>query len=137
MKELDFVDKSSRSIGIGVKDIMDDIREQLVVVSGKEVPLYEIENTRESKTISLKGQTYDMSSFYHRSCNSIFMKIKAICDYIWDNEQTIGTYIITGGGVNLLGNLFKSVYGTKVNVILADDSQFANVKGYYKYVKKG
>lgn len=136
MKELDFVDKSSRSINIGVKDIMDDIREQLVVASSEEVPLYEIEATRETKSIFLKGKTYDLSSFYQRSCNSIFTKIKTICDAIWDREQTIGTYIITGGGVHLVGNLFKSIYGTRVNVHLINDAQFANVKGYYKYVKK-
>lgn len=136
MKSLDFVAKSSRSINKGVKDIMNNVREQVVALANEEIPLHAIEDTRETKTISIKGKTYDLTPMYTRACNALFMEIKAITDFVWEKEPTISTYIITGGGVHLLGNMFKSAYGSTVNVMLNEDPQFGNVKGYLKYFAK-
>jgi len=134
MKELDYVDRSSRSISIGIKDIYDDVREALQEMSKEEVPLYKIEETRDSKKISLKGVEYDLFNAYNHACRVVFSKIKTIIDPLSDREQTISNYVITGGGVHLLGDLFKTIY-TNVNIIVLDNAQMANVLGYAKYAK--
>jgi hypothetical protein len=83
----------------------------------------------------LKGQEYDLFNAYNHACRVVFQKIKTIIDPISDREQTISTYVITGGGVNLLGDLFKTIY-SNVNIIVLENAQMSNVLGYYKYANR-
>jgi len=135
IRNLEYIDKSSRSIAIGVKDLLEMIREEIAKEAKEELALYEIEDyiTKGKTEIPLRGRKIDISKVLAWASSTIFSKLKTVSDYLWDKEKTIDLYLITGGGSILLGKLFRDVYGKKVSVVFADDPSFSNVVGFYKY----
>lgn len=47
------------------------------------------------------------------------------------NRDSVDKFVITGGGVNIVKDYFSEVFGES-NVIVASNSQLANLEGYYK-----
>lgn len=47
------------------------------------------------------------------------------------NRDSVDKFVVTGGGVNIVKDYFLEVFGES-NVILASNSQLANLEGYYK-----
>lgn len=135
VRNLEYIDKSSRSISIGVKDLLELLREEVALAVKEELALYELEDfvIDEKKKISLRGKTLDIESMINKDKITIFSKLKTISDYFWDKERAIDMYIVTGGGSHLFGELFKKVYGSKTHIELVKNPSFANVSGFYKY----
>src|SRR5699024_5724905 len=47
------------------------------------------------------------------------------------NRGSVDKFVVTGGGVNIIKDYFTEVFGES-NIVFAENSQTANLKGYYK-----
>ncbi|HLQ83914.1 MAG TPA: hypothetical protein VK121_08780 [Pseudogracilibacillus sp.] len=47
------------------------------------------------------------------------------------NRDSVDKFVVTGGGVNIIKDYFTEVFGES-NIVFAENSQTANLKGYYK-----
>jgi len=140
LKGIEYIEKSSRSSNTAMSSVFSYISSRLAEHSGIEIPVWKIEpvisGDSKEMLIRLEGKTYKLDNIYQQAIDAIFEELMAAAKGLWRTEHQIDTYIIMGGGAKPFAEKFKTTFGTKGSVIIADDPVFSNVKGYYKYGRR-
>jgi plasmid segregation protein ParM len=92
---------------------------------------YELDEIVKKKTIKIAGKNHDISDIVAEAYTNLASKFKTELDSLWDFRE-LDTIILTGGGGEALSEYLIPQFN---NMILAEEAQFSNVKGFWKLAK--
>lgn len=125
---LEFVDRLSSSSNNGMVSAYDIIAAMVRSRYKIDKKDFELDRIVKNKSIKIAGVNYDISDIISEAYFNLATKIKTELDSLWDYRE-LDTIILTGGGGEALSEYLIPKFN---NMILADDAQFANVKGFWK-----
>ena len=128
---LEFVDRLSSSSVNGMVSAYDIIASMIRSRYKIDKKDYELDQIVQNKSIKIAGQIYDISDIISEAYYNLAAKIKTELDSLWDYRE-LDSIILTGGGGEALSEYLIPRFN---NMMLVQDAQFANVKGFWKLAK--
>ncbi len=128
---LEFVDRLSSSSTNGMVSAYDIIASMIRSRYKIDKKDYELDHIVKNKTIRIAGVDHDISDIVSEAYYNLASKIKTELDSLWDYRE-LDTIILTGGGGEALSEFLIPKFN---NMMLVQDAQFANVKGFWKLAK--
>jgi plasmid segregation protein ParM len=138
LRQLEYIQKSSRSIETAVSSVYDMVATKLSDHCGIDVQPYEVEGKLSEGmetgeyTIKIEGNLYDLGKYYKHALEKTFEKLLSFTKSTWKSEYQIDKYILTGGGAMLFGAMFKDSFDTS-SLIVPPEAVYSNVIGYRKF----
>jgi plasmid segregation protein ParM len=128
---LEFVDRLSSSSGSGMVSAYEIIAAMIRNRYKIDKKDYELDQIVKDKTIKIAGVNHDISDIVSEAYYNLAAKIKTELDSLWDYRE-LDAIILTGGGGEALSEYLIPKFN---NMMLVQDAQFANVKGFLKLAK--
>ncbi len=128
---LEFVDRLSSSSSSGMVSAYEIIAAMIRSRFKIDKKDFELDKIVKSKTIKIAGINHDISDIISEAYFNLAAKIKTELDSLWDYRE-LDTIILTGGGGEALSEYLIPKFN---NMMLVQDAQFANVKGFWKLAK--
>ncbi len=132
---LEFVDRLSSSSSSGMVSAYEIIASMIRSKFKIDKKDFELDQIVKNKTIKIAGVNHDISDIISEAFYNLAAKIKTELDSLWDYRE-LDAIILTGGGGEALSEYLIPKFN---NMMLVQDAQFANVKGFWKLArnKKG
>jgi plasmid segregation protein ParM len=132
-----YSERGSRTIDLGISKAFATIAAKLQESSGVNVELYRLYSAVEEGSIKIHGKRYDLKLIVDHAFNQLATRVANEANRLWANDWDIDKVLITGGGGAVLAPyLQKIIKGEVLAIDAAEDTRFANVRGYYKYGKR-
>jgi len=128
---LEFVDRLSSSSNSGMVSAYEIIAAMIRSKYKIDKKDFELDQIVKNKTIKIAGINYDISDIISEAYFNLAAKIKTELDSLWDYRE-LDAIILTGGGGEALSEYLIPKFN---NMMLVQDAQFANVKGFWKLAK--
>ncbi len=128
---LEFVDRLSSSSNSGMVSAYEIIAAMIRSKYKIDKKDFELDQIVKSKTIKIAGVNHDISDMISEAYYNLAAKIKTELDSLWDYRE-LDAIILTGGGGEALSEYLIPKFN---NMMLVQDAQFANVKGFWKLAK--
>lgn len=132
VKNMEFIDKYSRSTNIAMNSVYKAIAEAIFQEFDVYKELYELEEEVQGGVVRIKGVEYDITNLIEAAKKGIANKLVTWIGTIWKNRPEIDEIIIAGGG----GLSLFSHMGGPLDARLSDNPQLAILKGYQKMAKR-
>ncbi len=128
---LEFVDRLSSSSTNGMVSAYEIIAAMIRSRYKIDKKDYELDQIVKNKSIRIAGEDHDISDIISEAYYNLAAKIKTELDSLWDYRE-LDSIILTGGGGEALSEYLIPRFN---NMMLVQDAQFANVKGFWKLAK--
>ena len=130
IKELEFLQKGSGSLEVGVANVLDHIRRVAHEQWGRYLEPSECEGVIESGKVRVKGTMYDVAAICEVAFADVASAIAAFARQLWAGGEALDAVILTGGG----GDLFADLLIAEFSHLSVIDSPFlANAQGFMRY----
>jgi plasmid segregation protein ParM len=134
LDRLQYIDRGSRTLDVGISKAFGIISNKLREKSGVSVELYRLYKSVEAGSIKIRGQEYNFSAIRDQVYSRLAQAIANDVDRLWSEDWDIDTIIFSGGGcIELARFLTPLITGNMIPVHTNVDSRLNNVKGYLKY----
>lgn len=128
---LEFVDRLSSSSNSGMVSAYEIIAAMIRSRYKIDKKDFELDQIVKNKSIKIAGVNHDISDIVSEAYFNLAAKIKTELDSLWDYRE-LDAIILTGGGGESLSEYLIPKFN---NMMLVQDAQFANVKGFFKLAK--
>jgi len=129
---LEIIEKQTIGYDNGVSTAYELIAKDIEKFYNLKTSILNIEIATSIGHIRVFGEDKDISEITSRRLLELATEIKAQAKTLWGNAADLDEIILTGGGANTL----KKYLGIYKHAIVAEDPQFANARGYYKYARR-
>ncbi len=120
----------SGSADIGVLNLIEAVGAALHRELGVEVPAYAIDRALRTRTISVWGKKKDVGALIDAAAESVMERIYREINRKLGSAIDIDRILLVGGGARVFG----TVAGRYPNIQMAPDPEYANARGFVKYL---
>ena len=128
----EYIDRLSFSTTTALSTIYRIVGERLLREYKIDKEDHQLDECINSKTIKIAGQEHDISTLIDNAFRMVAGKIATEIESKWDFKQ-FDRILLTGGGGKTLSPYITNSFP---NMVLVDDAQVANVKGFQKLANK-
>lgn len=121
----------SGSKDIGVINVIEMISEKLSRKFSVDIPIHFAEQAIESKVIHLWGKKHDVSNEVETSKLEVSEQIMREVNRKLGSAVDVGYILLVGGGARV----FKDIDKRYPNILIPDDPEYANARGFAKYMQ--
>ena len=130
VKALEFLQKGSGSLEVGVATVLDTVRRYAVEQWGRQLDLSECEQALREQTITVKGQAQDIHVMCESAVNETAAAIAAYAHQLWGGGAALDAVLLTGGG----GAVFQEALQAEFSQLRLTSTPFvANARGFMRY----
>jgi len=129
---VEFIERLSFSIVTGLSTIYRYVGEKLRREFKVDKEDYQLDECINSKTVRIAGKEYDISNWVDNAFKLVAGKIATEIESKWDFKQ-FDRILLTGGGGKVLSPYIVPGFP---NMVMVEDSQLANVRGFQKLSNK-
>lgn len=120
----------SGSADIGVLNVIEGIGVSLLKAHGVEIPAHAIESALVTRHIRMWGTQIDINEFIESATEEVLTRIMREISRRLGSAVDLDKIILVGGGAHV----FKKVISRYQNITVAEDPEFANARGFAKYM---
>lgn len=120
----------SGSANIGVLDVIEAVGMSLLKEFNVEIPAYAIEKALTSRSIRMWGKDVEIGEHIDRASDEVLTRIMREINRRLGSAVDIDKVILVGGGAHV----FKKALTRYPNIAIAKDPEFANARGFAKYM---
>lgn len=132
VKDMEFIDKYSRSINIAMNSVYKIVSEAIYEEFGVSKELYELEDEITRGYVKVKGEEYYIEELIAHAKEVVAGKLVTWIGTIWKNRPEIDAVIVAGGGGMAMFDYLKE----PLDATLSDNAQLAILNGYRKLAKR-
>ncbi|NOT57330.1 MAG: ParM/StbA family protein [Deltaproteobacteria bacterium] len=130
VQELEYVQKGSGSIGVGVATMLDTLRGLLTQRFGYVVSVHEAEQVLRNQRLRRAGQEHDFSAECTMAVRDAALAILTYVHQLWGAGDQFDQILLTGGG----GVIVQAFFTEQIPQLqLAPTPMVANARGYVRY----
>lgn len=128
--ELEYVQKGSGSIGVGVATMLDTLRSLLTEHFGRVVDAQEAEQVLRTQRLRIKGHEHDTGVLCELAVREAALAIVTYVRQLWGSGDQLDQMLLTGGG----GPLVHAFLAEQLPLLhVAPTPLLANARGYVRY----
>jgi plasmid segregation protein ParM len=130
VKELEFVQKGSGSLEVGVATVLDTVRRHAAEHWGRQLDLRECEQALHEQKLKVKGQEYGIHTVCDSALREAAAAIAAYAHQLWGGGEALDELLMTGGG----GAVFHKPLRAEFSQLCLTSAPFlANARGFMRY----
>ena len=130
VKELEFVQKGSGSLEVGVATVLDTLRRHAADQWGRQLDLRECEQALREQKLRVKGQEHDIHTICDSALSEAAAAIAAYVHQLWEGGEALDELLLTGGG----GAVFQEPLQAEFSQLCLTSAPFlANARGFMRY----
>ncbi len=134
--KLQYINRGSRTINLGISDCFRKIAEKIRQKSGLGVELYRLYTPVEFGSIRMKGQEYNLAKTKEQIFTQTAEVIANEINQTWADDWDMESIFLTGGGSMELANYLKPLLNGQIIMPPADsDARINNVQGFLKFAR--
>lgn len=130
VQELEYVQKGSGSIGVGVATILDTLRGLLTERVGRVVTAQDADQVLRTQRLRFRGQEHDVQESCLVAVHDAALAISTYVRQLWGAGDQFDRILLTGGGGPLVHALLAEQWPL---LQLAYAPMLANARGYVRY----
>ena len=130
VQELEYVQKGSGSIGVGVATILDTLRGLLTERVGRVVTAQDADQVLRTQRLRFRGQEHDVQESCLVAVHDAALAISTYVRQLWGAGDQFDRILLTGGGGPLVHALLAEQWPL---LQLAHAPLLANARGYVRY----
>jgi len=128
--------RESGSVNTGGWDVVRAVRAHLAQVCGDAEPRdHEVAQAIVERKFYYHGRPVDLGSVIDGIVEPFAEQIAAQASQLWNRGASMRHILISGGGAHLIGQTLKQHFSRHADVRVINDSQMANVRGYYRFAQ--
>ena len=134
VQELEYVQKGSGSIEVGVATMIDTLRALLTEQYGRVLSPHDAEQVLRTQRLRLTGREHDLHDLCALAVRDVALAIVTYARQLWGAGEQLDQLLLTGGGGPLIEPLARETFSA---LAVAPTPHLANARGYVRYALYG
>ena len=134
VQELEYVQKGSGSIEVGVATMIDTLRALLTEQYGRVLSPHEAERVLRTQHLRLAAREHDLHELCAQAVSEVALAIVTYARQLWGAGEQLDQVLLTGGGGPLIQPLARETFSA---LAVAPIPHLANARGYVRYALYG
>ena len=134
VQELEYVQKGSGSIEVGVATMIDTLRAVVTEQYGRALSPHEVEQVLRTAHVRLAGREHNVQELCAHAVREVALAIVTYARQLWGSGEQLDQVLLTGGGGPLIQPLARDSFAA---FAVAPTPHLANARGYVRYALYG
>jgi plasmid segregation protein ParM len=130
VNELEFIQKGSGSIEVGVATVLDTLRRLIADQFGRSLDAQAAEQALRERRLKVKGQQYDLRALCEVAVREAATAVGTYVRQLWGATERLDWIVLTGGGGVVVQPFLQAEFPT---LSLAPAPVLANARGFLRY----
>lgn len=130
VQELEYIQKGSGSIAVGVATMVDTLRGVLTERLERVLPVHEAEQVLRTHRVRVRGQDHDVHELCTLAVQDAALAISTYVRQLWGAGDQFDCLLLTGGGAPLVQSVLTEQWPP---LQLTHAPMLANARGYLRY----
>ena len=130
VNELEFIQRGSGSIEVGVATVLDTLRRVIAEELTRSLDAQETEQVLRNRCLKVKGHAHDLGGLCDLAVREAATAVAAYVRQLWSGAEGLDRLLLTGGG----GMVFQPFLQAELpELVLAPSPVLANARGFLRY----